>query len=96
MLGIKGDPGESISAPVVAVSPTKLTVNESGTASLQCSVSGNPEPAVVWSKMNNQSQISHSAVSRRKLLLKVLKHLTQANIAVQWQVSWDKHTPWQF
>ena len=44
------------------------------TASFQCSVSGNPEPAVVWSKMNrNQSQISHSAVSRRNLLLKSVK-----------------------
>ena len=74
MPGTKGDPGESISAPVVAVSPSKLTVNESGTASFQCSVSGNPEPAVVWSKMNrNQSQISHSAVSRRNLLLKSVK-----------------------
>ena len=73
MPGTKGDPGESISAPVVAVSPSKLTVNESGTASFQCSVSGNPEPAVVWSKMDNQSQISHSAVSRRNLLLKSVK-----------------------
>ena len=44
------------------------------TASFQCSVSGNPEPAVVWSKMNrNQSQISHSAVPRRNLLLKSVK-----------------------
>ena len=73
MPGTKGDPGESISAPVVAVSPSTLTVNESGTASFQCSVSGNPEPAVVWSKMDNQSQISHSAVSRRNLLLKSVK-----------------------
>ena len=70
MPGTKGDAGESISAPVVAVSPSQLTVNESGTASFQCSVSGNPEPAVAWSKMDNQSQISHSAVSRRNLLLK--------------------------
>ena len=34
MPGTKGDPGESISAPVVAVSPSKLTLNESGTASI--------------------------------------------------------------
>ena len=61
MPGIKGDHGESISAPVVAVSPSNLTVNESGTAS------------VVWSKMDNQPQMSHSAVSRRKLLLKSIK-----------------------
>ena len=70
MPGTKGDPGESISAPVVAVSPAKLTVNESGTASFQCSVSGNPEPAIVWSKRDNLSEVSKSAISRGRLLLK--------------------------
>ena len=69
MLGIKGDPGESISAPVVAVSPSKLTVNESGTASFQCSVSGNPEPAVVWSNMNNQSQYKSLRGLQKKVAL---------------------------
>ena len=68
--GAKGEPGESISAPVVAVSPKKLTVNESGSASFQCSVSGNPEPAIVWSKVDKRLTISQSAVSRGKLLLK--------------------------
>ena len=72
MPGTKGEPGESISAPV-AVSPTNLTVNESGTASLQCSVSGNPEPAVVWSKRGNLSEVSESAVSKGRLLLKNVK-----------------------
>ena len=70
MPGTKGEPGESISAPLVAVSPTNLTVNESGTASFHCSVSGNPEPAVVWSKRGNLSEVSKSAVSRGRLLLK--------------------------
>ena len=70
MPGTKGEPGESISAPVVAVSPTNLTVNESGTASFQCSVSGNPEPAVVWIKRDNLSEVSKSAISRGRLLLK--------------------------
>ena len=70
MPGTKGEPGESISAPVVAVSPTNLTVNESETASFQCSVSGNPEPAIVWSKRGNLSKVSKSAVSRGRLLLK--------------------------
>ena len=69
MLGIKGDPGESISAAVVAVSPSKLTVNESGTASFQCSVSGNPEPAVVWSNMNNQSQYKSLRGLQKKVAL---------------------------
>ena len=67
--GPKGEPGESITAPVVSVSPAKLIVNKSGTASFQCSVSGNPEPTVAWSKMDNQSQLLHSMGSRGQLLL---------------------------
>ena len=70
MPGTKGEPGESISTPVVAVSPANLTVNESGTASFQCSVSRNPEPAIVWSKRDNLSEVSKSAFSRGRLLLK--------------------------
>jgi len=70
MPGTKGEPGESISAPAVAISPSNLTVNESGTASFQCSVTGNPEPAVVWSKRDNLSEVSKSAVSGGRLLLK--------------------------
>ena len=62
MHGAKGEPGESISAPAVAVSPTKLTVNEGSSASFQCSVTGNPEPAVTWSRINSQSALSQSAV----------------------------------
>ena len=73
MPGAKGEPGESISAPAVAVSPTKLTVNEGGSASFQCSASGNPEPAVVWSKLNSQSEISQSAVSAGRLRLRNVK-----------------------
>jgi len=67
--GAKGEPGESISAPTVAVAPSKLTVNESGSALFQCSVSGNPEPSLVWNKVDNQSKISQSVVSGGKLLL---------------------------
>ena len=67
MPGAKGEPGKSISAPVVAVSPKTLTVNEGGSASFQCSVSGNPNPVIVWSKKNRQS--SRSVVSGGKLLL---------------------------
>ena len=63
--GAKGEPGESISAPTVAFSPTKLTVNEGGTASFQCLVTGNPVPTVVWSK----SDLKQSAVSGGKLIL---------------------------
>ena len=57
MPGTKGEPGES-------------TVNEGGSASFQCSASGNPEPSIVWRKLNNQSEIIQSAVSGGKLHLK--------------------------
>ena len=69
MLGAKGEPGESISVPTVAVTPAKLTVNESESASCQCSVSGNPEPAITWNKVDNHSEISQSADSGGKLVL---------------------------
>ena len=61
--GAKGQPGESISAPTVAVSPAKSTVNEGSSASFQCSATGNPEPVVMWSRVNSQSVLSQSAVS---------------------------------
>ena len=70
MPGAKGEPGESISAPVVAVSPKILTVNEGGSASFECSVSGNPKPVLKWSKLSRMSQISPSAVPGGKLLIK--------------------------
>ena len=70
MPGTKGEPGESISSPAVVVSPVTLAVNEGGTASFQCSASGNPEPAVSWSKLNNQSEVTQSAVSGGKLEFK--------------------------
>ena len=69
----KGEPGESISAPTVAVSPTKLTVNESGSASFLCSVSGNPEPTVVWSKLYSRSEIGQSVQVGGKLNLRNVK-----------------------
>jgi len=73
MSGTKGEPGESISSPSVVVSPVTLTVNEGGTASFECSASGNPEPVVAWSKLDNHSEIIQSAVSGGHLQL---KHVT--------------------
>ena len=72
MPGTKGEPGESISSPAVVVSPVTLTVNEGGSASFQCSASGNPEPALVWSKLDNQSKIIQSPVSGGKLQLNIV------------------------
>ena len=70
MSGTKGEPGQSISSPAVVASPVTLTVNEGGSASFQCSARGNPEPAIAWSKVDNQSGITKSAVSGGKLQLK--------------------------
>ena len=72
MPGAKGEPGESLSAPAVVVSPVKRTVNEKGSASFQCSARGNPEPSVVWTKVDNRSQISALAVSGAGLHLENL------------------------
>ena len=73
MPGAKGEPCKSISGPTVAVSPTNLTVNEGGSASFQCSASGNPELAVVWSKLNSQSETNQSAISSGRLRLRNVK-----------------------
>ena len=70
MPGTKGEPGQSLSSPAVVVSPATLTVNEGGSASFQCSASGNPEPAIVWSKVDNQSEITQSAVLGGRLQFK--------------------------
>ena len=50
--GMKGEPGESISVPKITLSSSQLTVNESTTASLLCSASGNPAPQIAWSREN--------------------------------------------
>ena len=73
MPGPKGEPGESFSAPSVALSSSTVTVNESGSATFQCSATGNPQPAVVWSKLSNQLQISQSAVRGGILSLQNVK-----------------------
>ena len=70
MPGAKGEPGETISSPAVVVSPVTLTVNEGGSASFQCSASGNPEPAIVWNKVDNQSKNHSISAFRRKVAVK--------------------------
>ena len=66
--GAKGEPGESIAPPTVDVSPAKMTVNETKTASFQCSVSGNPKPSITWSKLDGKSETRLSTASQGKLL----------------------------
>ena len=51
--GPKGDPGESVSAPSIVSPPFSMVVNETGIASLQCEVKGNPTPQVTWLKHNS-------------------------------------------
>ena len=65
--GHKGDPGESLSPPKVILAPPSLTVNESEAASMQCSASGNPAPAVVWTRVNGSLPAGRSAVFGGKL-----------------------------
>ena len=67
MPGPKGDPGESLSSPDVIVTPPTLTVNENDAASMQCSASGNPAPAVVWTRVNGSLPARLSAVFGGKL-----------------------------
>ena len=50
--GPKGDPGESISAPSIVSPLLSMVVNETGVASLQCEVKGNPVPQIKWLKDN--------------------------------------------
>lgn len=66
--GIKGEPGKSISAPKVKVSSSHLTLNESNTAFLLCSVSGNPLPQVAWSRVGGVLPSNRTKVSSEGLL----------------------------
>ena len=72
MPGAKGEPGESISAPDVEVSPVTRTVNETGAAYFQCSASGNPKPTIVWSKLQNGTDVTLQGSSGERLHLKNL------------------------
>ena len=51
--GIKGQPGKSISAPNLTISPaSQVTVNEGNTAALFCSATGNPPAKLSWVRIN--------------------------------------------
>ena len=74
IMGLNGDPGESISAPEVTVSPETQTVTENQTATFYCSASGNPRPVVTWSKV--YGSLGEERVSRNdgKLLISNASH----------------------
>ena len=63
--GPKGDPGESISAPSIVSPPVSMVVNETGAASFQCEVKGNPEPQVTWLKQNSSLLADKRVVKSR-------------------------------
>ena len=74
--GIKGDtgapgipgPGESISATKITLPSSQLTVNESTTASLLCSASGNPLPQITWSRENGMLPANRTKVTAEGLM----------------------------
>ncbi|XP_067031074.1 uncharacterized protein [Acropora muricata] len=67
--GPKGDPGESISGPSIVSPPGSTVINETGTASFQCEVKGNPEPQVTWMKHNSSLILSKRVVQSRAGLM---------------------------
>ena len=68
--GPKGDPGESISAPSIVSPPESMAVNETGIASLQCEVKGNPTPQLTWLKQNSSiSPLNKRIVQSRGRLM---------------------------
>ena len=62
MMGLKGDPGESISLPVAIVSPNTQTVRENQSATFYCSAGGNPMPTVAWTKVEGSLRNNNAKV----------------------------------
>ena len=51
-MGPKGEPGQSLSAPELVVSPASLTVTENQSATFHCSANGHPKPKISWRKID--------------------------------------------
>ena len=66
--GMKSEPGESISKPKITLSSSRLTVNESTTASLLCSASGNPAPQITWFRENGVLPSNRTKVTSEGLM----------------------------
>ena len=60
--GPKGDPGKSITVPSIVSPPLSIVVNETGIASLQCEVKGNPTPQLTWLKENSSLPVDKRIV----------------------------------
>ena len=69
MRGDKGEPGQSISAPSLLQRPVGMTVNESQTAILKCTVDGNPSPKVTWSKLNSSLPVARHVIESSGALI---------------------------
>ena len=67
--GPKGDPGESVSAPSIVSPLVSMVVNETGIASFQCDVKGNPTPQVTWLKQNSSLPDDKRIVQSRDALI---------------------------
>ena len=67
--GPKGDPGESISVPSIVSPLVSMVVNETGIASFQCDVEGNPTPQVTWLKQNSSLSDDKRIVQSRDALM---------------------------
>ena len=67
--GPKGKPGESISAPAIVSPPMSMVVNQTGSATFQCEVKGNPKPQVTWLKENSSLFADKRIVQSRGSLM---------------------------
>ena len=61
--GARGEPGQSISPPSIVTPPMPIVVNETGTASFQCEVEGNPQPKLTWLRDNSSLLVNKRVVS---------------------------------
>ncbi|XP_022805447.1 uncharacterized protein LOC111342612 isoform X2 [Stylophora pistillata] len=66
--GTKGEPGAPIARPKVTISPPKLNVNETNTASLLCSASANPAAQISWSKTDGSLPNNRTIVTFNGLM----------------------------
>ena len=78
--GAKGEPGQSISAPSLLQRPVGMTVNESDTAMLKCTVDGNPSPKVTWSKVNSWLPVGRHVIESSGAL--IVKDIRPGDIGV--------------